>query len=426
MIERETWEEVIADYLELRVDYVPRQVEVKLPLSRALTIVGPRRAGKTYFLFQLWDEVDGERRKSLYVNFEDPRLIGATSNDLMEMLRVYYSLVELPRNEKLTFLLDEVQAVEGWERFVRYLIDRGHRVILTGSSSRLLSKEIATVLRGRAVTLNLYPFSLHEVLKLKIGNELPSLEVKGKVLGVLRECLEWGSYPEVVLQPELRRELLREILDVTIYRDIVERWRVDNIKALRFLFRLLARSSHTSVTKLHSTMKSLGIAVGKPTLANYIEYLNDALVLFPLRAHVKSEKKRELLGFKPYFVDNGLLGVLGITDGGRLLENLVFTELLKAGLEPNEELFFYVTESKREVDFIIPGKELIQVTWRLSQDNEGRELSSLLEASAETGIEELTVVTWADRKTLKIGGKTVQVIPLDKWVEERRATSPLS
>ncbi|MEO2152774.1 MAG: ATP-binding protein, partial [Thermococcus sp.] len=290
MIERETWEEVIADYLELRVDYVPRQVEVKLPKSRALAIVGPRRAGKTYFLFQLWDELDGERRKSLYVNFEDPRLIGATSNDLMEMLRVYYSLVELPKNEKLTFLLDEVQAVEGWERFVRYLLDRRHRVILTGSSSRLLSKEIATVLRGRAVTLNLYPFSLHEVLKLKIGNKLPSLEVKGKVLGVLRDCLEWGSYPEVVLQPELRRELLREILDVTIYRDIVERWRVDNIKALRFLFRLLARSSHTSITKLHSTMKSLGIAVGKPTLANYIEYLNDALVLFPLRAYVKSEK----------------------------------------------------------------------------------------------------------------------------------------
>ncbi|AFL96222.1 hypothetical protein CL1_2029 [Thermococcus cleftensis] len=419
MIERETWEEVIADYLELRVKYVPRQIEVKLPKTRALAIVGPRRAGKTYFLFQLWDELDGERRRSLYINFEDPRLVGATSNDLMEMLRVYYSLTSVPEGEKLIFLLDEVQAVDGWERFVRYLLDRGHRVILTGSSSKLLSKEIATVLRGRAITLHLYPFSLRELTGLNFGGKLPTLEVRGKTLGVLRECLEWGTYPEVVLQPELRREILREILDVTIYRDVVERWRVDNLKALRFLFKLLARSSHTSVTKLHSTMKSLGLAVGKPTLANYIEYLNDALVLFPLRAYVKSEKKRELLGFKPYFVDNGLLGVLGVKDRGRLLENLVFTELLKGGLEPDEDLFFYVTKSGHEVDFVIPDEELIQVTWKLSPDNETRELSPIIEASSETGIERLTVVTWERGRRIKIGGKTVRVVALEEWVKER-------
>lgn len=420
MIERETWEEVIADYLELRVDYVPREVTVKFPKTRALAVVGPRRAGKTYFLFQLWDELDGERKRSLYVNFEDPRLIGATSNDLMEMLRVYYSLSGAPKGQKLLFLLDEIQVVEGWERFVRYLLDRGHRVVLTGSSSKLLSKEIATVLRGRAVAINFYPFSLHEVLELRIGKELPSLEVRGRIIGVLRDCLEWGSYPEVVLQPELRREILREILDVTIYRDVVERWRVDNLKALRFLFRLLVRSSHTSITKLHSTMKSLGIAVGKPTLANYVEYLNDALVIFPLRAYVKSEKKKELLGFKPYFVDNGLLGALGVTDKGRLLENLVFTELLKEGREPNEDLFFYATGSGREVDFLIPGEELIRVTWELSPENEKRELSPLIEASQETGIERLTVVTWGNKKALEIDGKTVQVVSIEEWIKERK------
>ena len=419
MIERETWEEIISDYLELRVKYVPRQIEVKLPKTRALAIVGPRRAGKTYFLFQLWDELDGERRRSLYINFEDPRLVGATANDLMEMLRVYYSLASLPKGEKLIFLLDEIQAVDGWERFVRYLLDRGHGVILTGSSSKLLSKEIATVLRGRAITLHLYPFSLGELTGLNIGRELPTLEVRGKTLGVLREYLEWGAYPEVVLQPELRREILREILDVTIYRDIVERWRVDNLKALRFLFKLLAKSSHTSVTKLHSTMKSLGLAVGKPTLANYVEYLNDALVLFPLRAYVKSEKKKELLGFKPYFVDNGLLGVLGVKDRGKLLENLVFTELLKEGLEPNEDLFFYVTKSGHEIDFILPEEELIQVTWKLSPDNETRELSPLIEASFETGIERLTMVTWERGKTIKISGKTVRVVTLEEWVKDR-------
>ena len=421
MIERATWEEVISDYLELRMEYTKREVEVKLPKSRALAIVGPRRAGKTFFLFQLWDELDPERRRSLYVNFEDPRLVGATAEDIMEMLRIYYSLTSVPKGEKLLFLLDEVQVVDGWERFVRYALDMGHRVILTGSSSKLLSKEIATVLRGRAITVNLYPFSLSEVLRVRgLEKVLPGLEARGKLLGVVRDCLEWGSYPEVVFQPELRREILREILDVTIYRDVVERWRVDNLKALRFLFKLLASSSHTSVTKLHSTMKSFGIAVGKPTLVNYVEYLSDALVVFPLRAHVKSEKKKELLGFKPYFVDNGLLKVLGVSDRGRLLENLVFTELLKRGLRPNEDVFFYVTGSGREVDFIIPGEELIQVSWKLHPENRERELSALIEASAETGIEELTVVTWERYPggKLEVAGRVIHPIPIEKWIEK--------
>ncbi len=417
MIERSAWEEVISDYLGLRVKYIKRMVKVKLPKNRALAIVGPRRAGKTFFLFQLWDELDPERRRSLYVNFEDPRLVGATADDMMEMLRSYYSLTSVPKGEKLLFLLDEVQEVEGWERFVRYALDMGHRVILTGSSSKLLSKEIATVLRGRALTIHLYPFSLSEVLRAKeLEKALPSLEARGKLLGVVRECLEWGSYPEVLLQTELRREILREIMDVTIYRDVVERWRVDNLKALRFLFKLLASSSHTSVTKLHSTMKSLGIAVGKPTLANYVEYLSDALVLFPLRAQVKSEKKKELLGFKPYFVDNGLLKVLGVNDRGRLLENLTFTELLKRGLIPNEDLFFYVTRSGREVDFIIPEEELIQVSWKLHPGNRERELSALVEASVETGIEKLTAVTWEKGKEkIELGGRVIRLLPVEEW-----------
>ncbi|ASJ07213.1 ATP-binding protein [Thermococcus pacificus] len=421
MIGRSTWEEVLSDYLELRVEYTRRDVEVKLPKSRALAIVGPRRAGKTFFLFQLWDELDPERRRSLYVNFEDPRLVGATAEDLMEMLRSYYSLMSVPKGEKLLFLLDEVQVVEGWERFVRYVLDMGHKVILTGSSSKLLSKEIATVLRGRAITLNLYPFSLSEVLRVRgLEKALLGLETRGKLLGVVQECLEWGSYPEVVFQPELRREILREILDVTIYRDIVERWRVDNLKALRFLFKLLASSSHTSVTKLHSTMKSIGIAVGKPTLANYVEYLSDALVAFPLRAYVKSEKKKELLGFKPYFVDNGLLTVLGVSDRGRLLENLVFTELLKRGLRPNEDLFFYVTGSGREVDFIIPGEELIQVSWKLHPENRERELAALIEAASETGIREPTMVTWEKGKEekIKLGGRVIKLLPVEEWVKK--------
>ncbi|WP_237698664.1 ATP-binding protein [Pyrococcus yayanosii] len=177
------------------------------------------------------------------------------------------------------------------------------------------------------------------------------------MLGLLREYLEWGGYPEVVLEQRLRRNILKEILDATIYRDVVERWKVSNLKAFRLLLHFLAKSSHTSATKLHKTMKSLGIDAGKGTIINYVEYLSDAMILFPLRAFEKSEKKKELLGFKPYFVDTGLLTVQGVSDMGRLLENLVFVELLKRGFEPNGDFFYYRTLSGREVDFLIPGKK---------------------------------------------------------------------
>lgn len=422
MIEKRVWGTIISDYLEWDISLVEREKEYELPkVSRALAVIGPRRAGKTYFLFQIIHDIlkkGVEKERTLYVNFEDPRLVGAELDDLMTMLEVYYSM--FPENAKRVchFFLDEVQNVEGWERFVRFLLDGGHKVIVSGSSARLLSKEVATELRGRGIKLMMYPFSFRELLK---ANEIDvkqfySTYENAKITQLLQDYLFWGGYPEVVLNPSLRRAILKEIIDSTIYRDIVERWHVMNLKALRLLFKMLVFSSHLTISKAYKNMRSLGISVGKETLANYLSYLEDSLVFYPLYPAVKSYKLREMMGFKPYVVDNGLAYVLGLEDRGILFENLVFSELLKRGAEPNENLFYYVTRDKGEVDFLLSNEKLIQVSYELNEKNKEREIKTLVKAGNELGVDDLTVITWGQKGKMQIKGRTVKVVPIREWL----------
>ncbi|ASJ13661.1 ATP-binding protein [Thermococcus radiotolerans] len=416
MIERETWAEIVLDYRSLPFEGIEREIEVKVPNTQmAVAIIGPRRVGKTYLMRQIIEELrsEGVPEESIaYVNLEDPRLVGASLEDLMTLLEVLREM----GGEKLHIFLDEVQVAEGWERFVRYLLDTGHMVFISGSSSKLLSKEIATQLRGRSIAVRVFPFSFREVLRAKrfpLKRYLSSSE-KARLRVLLGEYLEWGGYPEVVLNPQVKIEVLKGILDLAIYRDIVERWEVRNVSALRLLLKVLARSSHITLTKAYSTMKSLGISIGKGTLSDYFEYLGDAFILHRLPPYVKSYKKAELLGFKPYLIDNGLLRIMGVKDRGRLLENLVMVELLRRGFEPGEDLF-YVPGDGWEVDFLA-GDELIQVSYELHSLNRERELGTLRKAEKKIDAEKLTVITFTDKESIKLNEKRIEVIPLHEWL----------
>ncbi|WP_456393915.1 ATP-binding protein [Thermococcus sp.] len=416
MIERETWAEVILDYRSLPFDGVEREIDVRIPTTQmALAIIGPRRVGKTYLMRQIIEKLRSEgipEENIAYVNLEDPRLVGTSLEDLMVLLEVLREM----GGEKLHIFLDEVQVVDGWERFVRYLLDTGNRVFVSGSSSKLLSKEIATQLRGRSIAVHVFPFSFGEFLRARgfAPKRYLSSAKKAELRRLLLEYLEWGGYPEVVLNPHLRIEILRGILDLTIYRDIVERWEVRNLSALRLLLKILARSSHLTLTKAYSTMKSLGVSIGKGTLADYLEYLSDAFILHRLPPYVRSYKKAELLGFKPYLVDNGLLRITGVKDKGRLLENLVMVELLRRGFEPGEDLF-YVPGDGWEVDFLA-GDELIQVSYELHTLNGERELKALLNATKRVDAERLTVVTFAGKESVELNGRRIDVVPLQDWL----------
>ncbi|WP_232054815.1 ATP-binding protein [Thermococcus sp. 2319x1] len=193
-----------------------------------------------------------------------------------------------------------------------------------------------------------------------------------------------------------------------------------NIRALKLLFRMLAFSTHLSISKAYKNLKGIGINVGKTTVANYLEYLEDSLVFYPLRPLIKSYKLQELYGFKPYLVDNGLLTILGVEDKGRLLENLVFTELLKSGLEPNRNIFYYRTKNGKEADFVVREngtvKQIIQVTHKLNDSNHEREISALIEASKELKCGNLLLITWDQEELIREKGKEIRVVPLWRWL----------
>jgi predicted AAA+ superfamily ATPase len=404
---------------DIVIDYEPK-------IQRAVSIIGPRRTGKTYLLFLAAEKVTTKYGKTrcFYINFEDDRLVGCGLSDLRTMLRTSYELYPDNIGKKIWFFLDEIQNVSGWETFVRSTIDSGKvQIFVSGSSAKLLSKEISTAMRGRTIPYTVMPFSFHEMLKAKgVETENLSTSGKAKLFSTLDDYLIYGGYPESIIYPEQREKIMKEIMDVTIYRDIIDRYKVKNTHLLKLFLKCLLSSSSLSVHKFHSFLKSQGISVSKNTLYNYLSYFSDSLVVFPLRKYSPSYKESEQTIPKIYFVDNGLLTSNGIDARTKLFENMVFAELLKSGLTSNESLWYYLSE--KEVDFVITkGKKvvrLIQASYDVSNyDTKDREIGALVKASNEFDCNNLEVVTWDYEKQESYNGKKISFVPFWKFALER-------
>jgi len=426
MISKTLWGNIIKDFQERQYpDIVQRDIHYPLdiPLDRAVVFSGPRRSGKTYLMYMGVKELlsRGEDKNSiLYVNFEDSRLVGAVSQDLNTLLEVLFEIYP-DRNEKTWVFLDEIQVIPDWERFVRTLIDMENvNVFVTGSSSRLMSKEIATSMRGRSLTYNVFPFSFAEVLKAgKIKhNEYLSSAQKGKIIHKLEDYVKYGGYPETVRYREEWDRILSEIVDVTIFRDIVERYDVKNIKMLKLFLNAIFNSKEFSIHKFYNFLKSQGIKVSKNTLYTYFGYFEDSFIVFPLKRFSYSYKNVESSISKIYLVDNGLLSLQGIQDYGRLIENVVFIELKR---KSKGDLFYFKSPSGRKIDFIIQkGKkvtELIQVCYTLDDFvTKERETKALLQGSEKLHCDNLLIITW-DYKALEVfSGKKIRYVPLCEWL----------
>lgn len=429
MISRETWVRVIRDFEEFVLpDIIERDlsVDLDLPVKRAVSIIGPRRAGKTYFMFQQMRrllERGVDRRRILYVNFESDLLFGADASDLRNMIDVFYEIYPESRGKKVYLFLDEIQNVPGWERFVRSIMDSENiQVFISGSSSKLLSREIATALRGRSIAFHIYPFNFREFLRARgfvVGRHLSSSE-RYRLVSLLNEYMAFGGYPEAVLYPRERGKILREILDVTIYRDIIDRFNVRNAKLVKLLLRQLIVSQYFSVHSFYNYLKSLGYRVSKNTLYNYLEYFADAMVVILLRKYSRSYRESEQTRPKVYFIDNGLLHIGGVRDMGRLLENLVLSEMVKKGLIPNENIFYY-SKNGREVDFITlrdgEVESLIQVCYDpRDMETRRREIKSLATAMKDLNAEEGLVITMDYEGGEKIENRKIIYKPLWKWI----------
>lgn len=353
--------------------------DVHLPgiKGKVKAVIGMRRSGKTTFLWQCLSEAlksGAPRDALLYFNFEDERLAEMTAQDLQWVVEEYFSLHPERRDSKsVTFFFDEIQVAPDWETFVRRLMDTEKvEIFLSGSSARLLSREVATSMRGRAMEILVHPFSLREALRHRgLEPESPWIDLPKAIRSTLekhfRAYLSEGGFPESQGAPMRdRASLLRTYVDVAVLRDVIERHGVTNPAALRWLQRHLLGNPAApfSVQKFFDALKSQGIPVGKNTLHDYLAYLEDAFLVRTVSLHTASERQRMVNPRKAYPIDPGLIALYertGRANLGHALETAVLLELERRGCDVD----YVRTGEGYEVDFIARdpegGATLIQV-----------------------------------------------------------------
>jgi predicted AAA+ superfamily ATPase len=432
--------ELIRDFHDREMpELVPRELDVKLPKAKkCVSVIGPRRAGKSSLLFSLVQRLreSGEGEHTLYVNLEDDRLYPPTTEVLDRVFRLYRQVYPLSRGSETHLFLDEVQTVDGWERWVRRLVDTGEvRVYITGSSSRLLRDEVATTMRGRCISYTLLPYSFREFLTAR-GVEVPrhlSSTDRDRLATELREYVTIGGFPEVTTEDDLDVKLrtLGEYVDVMLLRDVVERHHLANIMVLRMLFgRMLSSVSSTfSVHRFHKDLRSQNISVSKNTLYDYFSHLEDALVILALRRYSPSLKEVQQSLPKVYPVDNGFIAHArgGPADEmGALMEASVAMHLYRMTCsDPALSLFYWSKQGSGEVDFVLRRgsgtQSLVQSCYDATDPfTRRRELGALAVASRELGCDDLTMVTWNEGGSEEIDGMPVRIVPLWEWLLDTR------
>ena len=425
--------QTILDGLAAPVPVLTRR-DVWLPAvpNKATAVIGMRRAGKTSLLWQILGDrlARGTPRDGLlYFSFEDERLAGMEAGDLGVLVEEYYRLNPHWRDrQRATFFLDEIQVVPGWEGFARRVLDSEQvDLFLSGSSARLLSREVATRMRGRAMEAFVLPFSFRESLR-HAGQEpqgLPGRLTKAEqslLDHALRRYLTEGGFPEAQgLDARRRIELLRGYVDVVLLRDVVERHAVTQPLVLRWMVRhLLGNAAGTfSIHKFHVDLKSQGVPVGKDTLHSYLGYLEDAFLLRSVAVATDSERRRQVNPRKVYPVDPGLIPLFDRTaraNLGHALETAVFLELGRRGAE----VAYVRTASGYEVDFHVRHlegrEELIQVCASVdAPETLAREVRALREAAPEHPRAARVLVT-LDRPAVLAAPDDVTVIAARDWL----------
>ncbi len=425
--------EIIQEFHQTKLpSLIKRDLKIPANLRKIFVIYGLRRAGKTYYLFQLIQKFlnKGYAKKQIfYLNFEDERLAKITTKDLSKIVELYYQLN--PRIKNPIFFFDEIQEVACWEKFTRRLLEKAQaKIFLTGSSSKLLSREIATSLRGRTLSYQLFPLSLKEFIRIK-NISLPKVlteKEKARIKRLLKQYLRYGAYPEVAnFARREKMKTLQEYLDLIIYRDLIERFDIKRLSILKLLLQSLVESfaKEFSALKYCNFLKSQGRKISKNTIYSYFDALEEVSFFFSLRKY--SAKLRVIEGSLPkvYLTDLGYATLFGKKDLGRRMENVVALELRRIREYENILLksFYYKSADGKEVDFIITKAsnvhQLIQVCADLSNfTTKEREVKALLKASKELKCNNLLIITQDEEGEEKIKGQKIKYTPLWKWLLE--------
>jgi predicted AAA+ superfamily ATPase len=428
-IKRDVLLAIIAEWLEESniPPLIPRNQSYKEPinLKRILAIVGPRRAGKTYFMYQLIQSLleSGECSKEdiLFIDFEDYRLGDFTGDNMDELLAAFHQLAG--RYPRFLFF-DEVQHLPGWNRVLRTLHNRRHfKIIVSGSNSKLLDREIATELRGRYEDITMLPFSFQEYLGYRGISFTPAslrTAARGNIVAAFDEYMRHGGFPEVVMARNVaeRRKLLQSYFKTIFYRDILERY---NIKARHVLDALMNEvlenySGIFSITRFEKHLKDDGLPGSKRTISNYLYYLQDAFFIIANDKFSYSPRRRIMNPKKVYLTDTGFaaLGRPFAENRGRILENLVAIELFRRDME------LYYFKNRHECDFIIKqgprSTHAIQVCWELTEQNEKREVAGLVDACNFLDLQSGIILTYTQEEQHDEKGLKISVLPVWKWL----------
>lgn len=377
--------------------------------------VGVRQAGKSYLLYQRVKELLGcgiNLHDIVYVNFDDERLLGMTTDDFDLILQAYYSM----HGGQPIFFFDEIQNVDGWANFARRLANQKHRVYVTGSNAKMLSRDIETVLGGRYLSVYVFTYSFEEYLK-AIGISVSGGSQYGRKANELqrhfRTYFEWGGFPELVNFRE-KRVWLNSLYNRIFFNDLVVRHKVKNEDSLRMCIRRLAESvmQPCSLNRLSNLVKSTGMPCSPSTVMEYVRYLQESCLLISLDNYASKFVDKETVK-KHYFIDNGLLHLFINNPDTALLENLCAINLYK---RYGKGVYYF--NRNIEVDFYVPDEKLaIQASFRMSEEATlEREIKALVALHGLYETQRNLIITYEDEGIMERDGIKIEITPVWKWL----------
>lgn len=402
------------------ISIIPRDYHFEDSLNYVL--VGLRRSGKSTLLFKRAQDLVNKQNvdwsQIVYLNFEDERLDGFQLSDCNNILIAANQLT----TKKHYFLFDEIQNIEGWEKFARRLADQGESVYLTGSNSKVLGHDIVLRLGGRYMAKYIAPFNFSEYLTAKniSHDKLALLDTvnNGQIRAAANEYLRYGGLPESILLSD-KRNYLTNIYKNVFLADIIVRNKIRNEKTISLLIRKIADTvmQEVSYANLYKNVKSVINTVSRNAIIDYIDYAKEAYLIFSTKNYFAKFNERESSP-KYYFTDNGILNLFYIDKLPALLENIVAIKLHNK----YQEKLFYLKSKKTgvDIDFYVPAsKTAIQVAWEVNDTSKEREIGNLLKlADNFTEVENLVIVTHGEEETIEKEGKTIQLVPLYKFLLE--------
>ena len=420
-MDKQILKQILRDNQQEIERYVVEPRDIKLGDFPCRVLVGVRRAGKSYMLYHVIQQLLAQGHKwdeMLYLSFEDERLENFETDDFNRLLECHQEMY----GKRPMLFLDEIQNIDCWHKFARRMADSQYTIFITGSNAKMLSGEINTTLGGRFLIAEVYPYSFKEYLAVHQvpTAELETLSTEGraKVIRCFDEYLHDGGLPAAALLPA-KRNYLSSVYQKIYMGDIIARNKITNVSGIRILVRKMAESvcRPISYNRINNLLSSVGGKLSLATTIKYVEYCEDAWLLLRLRNYssVLADKESNC---KYYFIDTGILGLFLIDKDAMQLENLVALQLFRIyGHDPeNERVFFY--NDSFEVDFYVPEAELaIQVSYSLrNEDTRKRETEALQKLPRRLPCSRRIILTYDEEETITDQHGIIEVIPTWKWL----------